>query len=77
MEDKNNEEEQGVDYFARPDPSLRQAFLNYHPKQEAKSPVVRKVFTRDGSCRKWLTYSEGRHSLFCFVCLSQRLPSFV
>lgn len=75
VEDKNNEEEQGVDYFARPDPSLMQAFLNYHPKQEAKNPVVRKVFTRDGRCRKWLTYSEGGHSLFCFVCLAFSKPT--
>lgn len=75
MEERDREE-QAVDYFARPAPAMMQVFLNYHPKQDAKNPVVKKVFTsKDGKSRKWLTYCHECHALFCFLCLAFSKPT--
>ena len=64
-------ESQGIDYFARPEPTMLQAFLDHHPRQDTSNAVVMRVFTcKDGTSRKWLTYSKERHLLFCFVCLA-------
>lgn len=69
-------EEQAVDYFACPELAMMQVFLNYHPKQDAKNPVVKKVFTsKDGKSRKRLTYCHERHALFCFLCLAFSKPT--
>ncbi|RXN16717.1 zinc finger MYM-type 1-like protein [Labeo rohita] len=43
--EERDREEQAVDNFARPEPAMMQVFLNHHPKQDAKNPVVKKVFT--------------------------------
>ncbi|KAJ8270536.1 hypothetical protein GJAV_G00116060 [Gymnothorax javanicus] len=64
-------ESQGIDYFARSEPAMFQAFLDHHPRQDTSNAVVMRVFTcKDGTSRKWLTYSKERHLLFCFVCLA-------
>ncbi|KAJ8263890.1 hypothetical protein GJAV_G00142760 [Gymnothorax javanicus] len=64
-------ESQGIDYFARPEPAMLQAFLDHHPRQDTSNAVAMRVFTcKDGTSRKWLTYSKERHLLFCFVCLA-------
>lgn len=65
------ESEDTVDYFSRPEPGRMQAFLMHHPKQDATNAIVKRVFTnKDGTSRKWLTYCNQRHALFCFVCLA-------
>ena len=70
-QERDAEESQGIDYFARPEPAFLQAFLDHHPQQNTTSAVVQKVFTcKDGTSRKWVTYCKERHSLFCFVCLA-------
>ncbi len=64
-------ESQGIDYFARPEPAMLQAFLDHHPQQNTSNAVMMRVFTcKDGTSRKWLTYSKERHLLFCFMCLA-------
>nr|XP_054590119.1 52 kDa repressor of the inhibitor of the protein kinase-like [Nothobranchius furzeri] len=69
--EEEESESQGIDYFARPEPAMLQAFLDYHPQQNTSNAVVMRVFSRkDGSSRKWLTYCKERHLLFCFVCLA-------
>lgn len=74
--DERDREEQAVDYFAYPEPAMMHVFLNHHPKQDAKNPVVKKVFTtRDGKSRNWLTYCNERHALFCFLCLAFSKPT--
>ena len=72
MSEREESKEQGdIDYFARPEPSTLQIFLDHYPQQNTRNPVVQKVFTcKDGTSRKWLTYCEGHHTLFCFVCLA-------
>lgn len=75
MEERDREE-QTVDCFARPEPAMMQVFLNHQPNQDARNPVVKKVFTRkDGKSRKWLTYCHERHALFCFLCLAFSKPT--
>lgn len=70
-ESEESKEQEDIDYFARPEPSMLQMFLEQHPQQHTRNPVVQKVFTcKDGTSRKWLTYCKGRHMLFCFVCLA-------
>lgn len=69
--EEQERESQGIDYFARPEPAILQAFLDHHPQQNTSSAVVMRVFPcKDGTNRKWLTYCKERHSLFCFVCLA-------
>ncbi len=52
-------------------PSDLQRFLDYHPQQNTRNPAVQKVLIcKDGTSRKWLTYCERRHALFCFVCMA-------
>ncbi|KAL0149201.1 hypothetical protein M9458_055435 [Cirrhinus mrigala] len=75
--EERDREEQAVDYFARPTylPAMMQVFLNHHPKQDVKNPVVKKVFTsKDSKSRKWLTYCHERHA-FCFLCLAFSKPT--
>ena len=46
-------------------------FFSYHPKQDTNDSVVKKSFMRkDGSNRKWLTFSESKKALYCSVCLA-------
>lgn len=70
--EESREQEEDIDYFARPaDPSMLQSFLDYHPQQNAKNPLVQRVLTcKNGTNRRWLTYCERRHTLFCFVCMA-------
>lgn len=70
--------ESDFNYFTRPQSKELDMFFRYHPKQEIQKTVnVHRVFHRkDGSNRKWLTYCEQSHSLYCTVCLAFSKPSY-
>jgi hypothetical protein len=39
-------------------------FFKYHPKQDISDPVLqRAIYRKDGTKRKWLTYSEEQGAL--------------
>lgn len=62
MREESREQEEYIDYFVRPEPSMLQNFLDHLPQQISKNSVVQKVFTcKYGTSRKWLTYSERHH----------------
>ena len=59
-------------------PQVRQSqprsVFSYHPK--TKHLTVQKAFTRkDGTDRKWLTYRDENHTLYCAVCLAFAKPN--
>jgi hypothetical protein len=59
------------DYFKYPKKGQLDFFFKYHPKQDISDPVLqRAIYRKDGSKRKWLTYSEEQGALFCSVCLA-------
>lgn len=58
-------------YFIPPDKSQLSLFFKYHPKQCMSDRVfARASYRKDGTIRKWLTYSEQQGALFCSVCLA-------
>ena len=51
-------------------------FFSFHPQQKCEKSLVQKVFfCKDGTNRKWLSYSEENHALFCFICLAFAKPT--
>ena len=63
------------DYFARPKSKDLSLFFQYHPQQTPRRALPSIFHTRDGVNRKWLTYCEESHALFCTVCLAFSKPS--
>lgn len=64
-----------VDYFTRPKPETLDLFLRFHPQQKSDKPVVQRAFFRkDGTNRKWLSCTENRQALFCFLCMAYAKP---
>ncbi|GLV42880.1 hypothetical protein CBL_09960 [Carabus blaptoides fortunei] len=58
-------------YFVHPEKCQLDLFFKYHPKQDISDPVLKKaIYRKDGSNRKWLTYSEKQNALFCSVCIA-------
>ncbi|KAI9516766.1 hypothetical protein NQZ68_013824 [Dissostichus eleginoides] len=41
-ESEESKEQEDIDYFARPEPSMLQMFLEQHPQQHTRNPVVQK-----------------------------------
>ncbi|KAI9531101.1 hypothetical protein NQZ68_000595 [Dissostichus eleginoides] len=44
-ESEESKEQEDIDYFARPEPSMLQMFLEQHPQQHTRNPVVQKWFS--------------------------------
>lgn len=64
-----------VDWFTQPKSTDHDLFFTYHPRQMSKNAVVKKVFQcEDGTNRKWLTYCEETHTLYCSVCIAHAKP---
>ena len=64
-------------YFSRPssDSYSLEQFFTYHPQQKPKNLSLQRLFScRDGTNRKWLTYCEENHTLYCTVCLAFAKP---
>lgn len=63
-----------VDYFDIPRVTglSRSQFLNYHPKQPTTGKFLNwnRTFLNKGKNRKWLTYSNEKEALYCFVCMA-------
>lgn len=60
-----------INYFSRPNSNTLNLFFKFHPNQLADNATIRKAFSRkDGSLRRWVSYSAEKHSLFCAVCLA-------
>lgn len=68
-------EEETHDYFARPKSVVLDSFFKYHPQQTPKRKLPNIFHTKNGINRKWLTYCEENHALFCTVCLAFTKPS--
>ncbi|KAJ8664919.1 hypothetical protein QAD02_006581, partial [Eretmocerus hayati] len=50
---------------------ILELFLQFHPKQKSRDPVLQKAFHRkDGTQRAWLTLDEHENKLFCWLCLA-------
>ena len=74
--EESQEDQAVVDYFSRPHSTKRQEFFKFHPQQNATNPVIQRLFTRtDDMAWKWLTYSDERNALFCFLCLAFSKPN--
>lgn len=59
------------DYFSPPSNATLTSFLEYHPQQNTDDVTLNKLFTRkDGTNRKWLSYSMDKQKFFCFICLA-------
>ncbi|XP_066959233.1 zinc finger MYM-type protein 1-like [Macrobrachium rosenbergii] len=60
-----------LDYFTRPkNVDDYPSFFKFHPKQPSTNPILQKVFhCKDGTNRKWLSYSEESHMLYCYICI--------
>ena len=52
-------------YFARPNSKDLSFFFQYHPQQTPSRTLPNIFNSRDGMNRKWLTYCEESHALFC------------
>lgn len=52
-------------YFARAQSKDLTLFFQYHPQQTPRRVLPNIFYSRDGINRKWLTYCEESHSLFC------------
>ncbi|XDV21827.1 hypothetical protein PO909_026847 [Leuciscus waleckii] len=65
------------DYFARPQSKDLDFFFKYHPIQTSERAIPDVFHSKDGTNRKWLTYNESNHSLFCSVCLAFAKPEHV
>jgi len=66
-----------LNYFKRPksDSHSLEGFFSYHPQKKTKYLTVQRVFKhKDGTDRKWLTYCEENHTLYCAVCLAFAKP---
>ncbi|XP_034062116.1 uncharacterized protein LOC117539872 [Gymnodraco acuticeps] len=64
-----------VDYFTRPMSGTLDLFFRFHPQQKADKAVVQRAFfCKDGTNRKWLSYSEAREVLFCSLCMAFANP---
>ena len=61
--------------FAHPQPKDYDLFCKNHPKQTTQRIIPNVFNSKDGTDRKWLTYNEGTHFLFCSVCLAFPKPS--
>lgn len=64
-------------YFSRPtsDRHSLEKFFNCHPQQKPKNRSLQRLFScNDGTGRKWLTYCEDNHTLYCTVCLAFARP---
>nr|XP_047140987.1 uncharacterized protein LOC101238791 [Hydra vulgaris] len=69
--------EQNIDWFSRPPSTLLNNFFEIHPIQTTRDPIIVKSFVRkNGTNRKWLSYSEGNDALYCSICLAF-LPTVV
>ena len=67
--------ERPFDYFARPQPKYFYLFYSYHPQQTSKKAIPKVFHSKDGTNRKWLTYCESSHSLYCLLCLMFAKPA--
>lgn len=67
--------ENPFDYFARPQSKDFDLFFQYHLKQTPQRVIPNVFHSKDGTNRKWLTYNEVTHSLFCSICLAFAKPS--
>lgn len=74
-ENEREKTENSFEYFARPQPKDYDLFFKKHPKQTTQRIIPNVFNSKDGTNRKWLTYNEGTHSLFCSVCLAFAKPS--
>ncbi|XP_065684387.1 uncharacterized protein LOC136096744 [Hydra vulgaris] len=69
--------EQNIDWFSRPPSTLLNKFFEIHLVQTTRDPIIVKSFVRkNGTNRKWLSYSEGNDALYCSICLAF-LPTVV
>lgn len=66
---EKREEDQGIDYFVRPDPAKIQAFLKHHPRQDVNNPVVKKVFTSRRGMVRLMADVLQQTSCFVLFCL--------
>jgi len=67
--------EESFDYFAQPQSKDLSLFLQFHPQQTPKRAIPNIFYTKDGLNRKWLTYCEASHALYCTVCLAFSKPT--
>ncbi len=60
------------DYFKIPDASTRSKFCKFHPQQPQTGEFRNwnKTFLNKNKNRKWLTYSNEKKALYCFVCMA-------
>ena len=68
-----------IDYFIPPSDIDKQDFYNYHPKQDTDK-INKEIFScKNGVKRKWLSYNDNQHALYCSMCLgfSQSESTFV
>lgn len=62
---------QSIDFFSCPDQNYLQSSLNYHPQHNMDNPVLQRVFfSKDGTSRKWLIYSQECQKIYCFICIA-------
>ena len=63
-------------YFLRQKPDDLNLFFNHHPQQNSKTPVLQKAFfCKNGTNRKWLSYSDDTEALYCSVCMAFGRPT--
>ncbi len=64
------------DFFKVPKSEDLEIFFKFHPQQNTSKALVQKVFwSKDGTNRRWLSYSEESHDLYCFVCMAFAKPT--
>ncbi|KAJ8672225.1 hypothetical protein QAD02_003484 [Eretmocerus hayati] len=60
-----------LNLFKKPERENLELFLQFHPKQKSRDPVLQKAFHRkDRTQRAWLTLDEHENKLFCWLCLA-------
>ena len=69
-ETDEDESVDSFDYFACPQSQDMHMFFSYHPQQTPNIAIPKVFNSKDGTNRKWLTYSEKNQSLYCSVCLA-------
>lgn len=75
-ETDEDESVDSFDYFARPQSQDIYTFFSYHPQQTPNIAIPKVFKSKDGTNRKWPTYStvkkkqKKKHSLYCSVCLA-------